>query len=74
MPWVRETLGDAQAEMMEEEHAEQRLLFEYVLGRLAKAQRPTRLVVEELRTCVGLLREDMEGEEHAVLSGRVEEL
>ncbi len=74
VPWVRETLGEDEAVAIEEEHREQRLLFEYVLGRLEHASRPSRLVIQELRTFLALLREDMEGEERAVLSGRVDEL
>ena len=63
VPLLREGRGNDAADRLADEHREQRLLMEFLLGRMRDAARPAVLLVRELETLVELLREDMSHEE-----------
>jgi hemerythrin-like domain-containing protein len=67
LPWLR-TAGEEPAERLATEHTEQRLLLEYILGRLRDAKRPSLVLGRELRGFVELLLDDMADEERRVLA------
>lgn len=61
--------GAERADDLEREHAEQRELLAFLIGRLGEQQRPAILTVRELRGFVDYLWEDMAREEAVLLSG-----
>lgn len=67
-PLVRAGLGEDAREALDQEHAEQRALLEYVLSRLQDERRPALLLARELLTLGEVLLEDMLGEEQSLLS------
>lgn len=68
VPLVRDGLGEDAHEALDQEHAEQRALLEYVLSRLQDERRPALLLARELLTLGEVLLEDMLGEEQSLLS------
>ena len=67
VPLVLESRGREAAREIVAEHREQRLLFDFVLGRLRDAERPTRLICREMQAFIDLLRDDMDMEEQELL-------
>jgi len=69
LPLVRRSAGDgaARAERLAREHTEQRLLLDYILGRLRDERRPSLVLGRELLGFVDLLLEEMAEEEREVL-------
>jgi hemerythrin-like domain-containing protein len=69
LPFVRRSTGDgpARAERIAREHTEQRLLLDYILGRLRDQRRPSLVLGRELLGFVDLLQDEMEEEERDVL-------
>lgn len=66
--------GRRAAERLAREHDEQRQLLVYLLGRLERHPRPTRLMASELEHFAGYLLHEMEHEERTLLApGRLEE-
>jgi len=68
-PALRAGGCDERADDLEREHAEQRELLAFLVGRLGEQQRPAILTVRELRGFVDYLSEDMANEEAVLLSG-----
>jgi hypothetical protein len=62
--------GGVRAERLAREHHEQRLLLEYILGRLQDAARPSLVLGRELIGLVDVLMDDMADEEAGVLAER----
>lgn len=60
--------GRQLAERLAREHAEQRELLEYLLGRLGESTLPTLLIARELVSFVEYVRLDMSHEEHTLLA------
>ena len=67
VPLIQETRCREAARQLAAEHREQRLLFDFVLGRLRDAERPTRLICREMQAFIDLLRDDMDMEEQELL-------
>jgi hemerythrin-like domain-containing protein len=63
----RQESGESLAEMLTEEHREQRELLSFLLSRLEDDERPSSLVARELSSFVEVLRIDMAHEEATVL-------
>jgi hypothetical protein len=63
--------GEARAERLDRDHAEQRELLGYALASLADASRPALVVARNLLDLVALLRADMADEEHHLVSEKV---
>ena len=63
--------GSERAERLEREHREQRELLAHALDGLEDKSRPPQLLAHSLLDLVQLLRDDMSGEEQALLDPRV---
>lgn len=63
--------GREQAEQLDADHREQRVLLDYILGGLRDRSRPAAVLATEWRSLVELLLADMAEEELTILEGKL---